>query len=414
MTKEEHLCYTMEAIYTYARHAARWLGTFLTFSLLLINVIDHKADAARVEVNGVVNPVKTDGLLSISCQIWDLNKDDQVTFFRQIKDRTQTLSVNQDILSDVDDNVFLATRTMADGSVVFFLTIMHVALLDAGEYWCKVSTVMEILAIDSVHVDVLYFPDDTSPRCSPNILPVVHEGVRLRLNCTSDAGNPDVKMQWRFSDNLLNSSPVSNNGVLYSELHITASWRRHNNKIFICSISHPAFPDKLQTCHLGPLRVIPNGGNAIPDDEPETGDSIIPATISAPFTMSSATDPSSRDNENTRREQCAEVCSQSSSTFSFQWKIATLIAVATAVVFMVCGCLLFVTLKTVDRPDDAIVMHHHGGEGVAVREQLYTELSNKFDESKVYIALERQARKELPMASRNDSLTSDFREPRKY
>ena len=69
-----------------------------------------------------VNPVKEQGLLTIHCQVRNLDDNHQVTITRRVGDRIQQISVDEDVLGNaVDERVFLAVRQLLDGSTVYFL-----------------------------------------------------------------------------------------------------------------------------------------------------------------------------------------------------------------------------------------------------------------------------------------------------
>ena len=385
-----------------------WTCEFISKLLIIICLIDRDVIAVRVSVMGVINPVKQGGLLSVSCEVRDFNNDDQVTIFRQRKDgRTQVLSVNEDILSSVDDNVFLATRHMADGAVIYFLTITQVSTEDEGEYSCKVSTVLELLAIGKVNVTVYHFPDEASPECHPGNLPRLQVGSILTMNCTSVAGNPVVDMEWSQSDNVISSTPVMiSDGKVFSEIRVRIS-KGHQNSIFICSITNPEFPSLKSTCHVGPVQVISNSDNEnqFPDSvSAEISPSLVSYTLPPHHPTHSLTDVQVVKDVT---EQCRDYCAANNRN-PLQWKIATLIAVASAAVFLICGIFLFVLLKTIDKNNSPPMYN----ETLQQREQLYTELNQKFDD-KVYIALQRQAL-EGGSAPRSDAIPSDLRVVRKY
>ncbi len=380
------------------------IGSFVVV-VFFVNVIS----GAEISIQGVVNPVKEDGLLSIACTVTGLEDNSQFTIFRTLGDnKIELLASNGDILPSTDDNVFLATRHMQDGSVIYFLTIIQVTKADEGEYSCKISTIREgkLIALKSTPITVNHFPDEGSPKCSPNDLPTHKVGDIMILNCTSNPGSPAVDIQWTKSDTDVLYSVLKNtsDGQLLSELRYRVSMRDHNS-VFICTISNPVFPDKTQTCHVGPLIVEPNGDHSSEDGGGDGG-VIIPSADPAIVPQDTKTIISvlNKDTKN----QCAEFCTEYSQT-PFQWKVATLVAVATAVIFLVCGVLLFVMLKTMDKSNNNDL---YATGATLQREQLYTELNQKFDD-KVYIALQRQTLKEPPMRAEGQP-SDQLRIVRKY
>ena len=58
-----------------------------------------------------VNPVQEGGILSVHCQVIGLQDDHGAALFRQVKGgKTERLSLNEDVLSTADDDVFIAWR----------------------------------------------------------------------------------------------------------------------------------------------------------------------------------------------------------------------------------------------------------------------------------------------------------------
>ena len=294
-------------------------------------------------------------MLSIHCQIWNLEKGQKVALQRFMRGETTLISVDETIQSSVDSRFFLAQRRLSTGQMVFFLSIIEVTReKDEGEYTCKVinSDLTPVSgASESVEAKVQFFPSEPSPECFPQQAGKVKSGTRISFNCTSVDGNPPVEITWQKtgSKEILPAAYEGHeNGIVYSRLELVAS-KKYNEAVFICMISSSAFPDiKARTCTIGPLTVIPDPLNPEPDeqglddnDKEQTkpgGKSEYPVSI-----------PGKDENGNNNNvdslspADCSEVCSSLDSP-AFYWIIATVVAAILALLFLIIGIVIAIKL----------------------------------------------------------------------
>ena len=257
--------------------------------LTLINVVIFSelstSSNTRLIVTSPVNPVREGALLSIHCQIWGLERRHQVSLLRKLDNQdsddglVEILSVNEDILSAVDDKVYLAVRHLPDGSAVYFLSIVQLGKLsDEGQYYCKVekpATAVheadEIVAVDSVIIQVLNFPAKiSSPKCvTQSPMMKVTSGDTVLMNCSTEISTPVVTIEWSRAGSSEEAMIGETKQEVRAEHRVTFSVLRvsvrpqDDGAVFICQISSRTFPGRIQTCHLGPFTVLAN-----PDQEP--------------------------------------------------------------------------------------------------------------------------------------------------
>lgn len=285
-----------------------------------------------------VNPVKEQGLLTIHCQVRNLNDDHQVTITRRIGDKIQQMSVNEDVLGNaVDERVFLAVRQLLDGSTVYFLSVMHATKEDEGQYTCKVEKpgfiTDEIIGFDSVDIQIMTFPSKSSPLCNlvSGSLKVL-SGEPVTFNCSSELTNPPVEILWSKSGSKksFKTNQVHTSERTYAEFHFIPSLQ-DDGDMFICTITSDEFPLMIQTCHIGPLSV---GYN--PNGKPHR-------TLPTEDTMQENVPKKHPDNSLVSptwdRSKCQETCSLITSD-NFFWILTFSIAGFLAFLFLVIGILL--------------------------------------------------------------------------
>ena len=312
-----------------------------------------------VEVTTPLRHVREGGMMGIHCQVTNLRVEYMITISRQLtgSDSPETLSYDDNIQPDVDDRVFLAVKRIPNGAVVYFLTIVDVDTSDEGEYFCKVlstvGTVAEIAA-DSVTIPIQHFPTDPNPTCysAKQSLEVV-AGTLVVLNCTSDAGYPPVKLTWGKTGDPTPLSSGSNHqqdtvvqdGVVFRELRFKVS-ANGAGAIFLCSLSSPAFPGQVKTCHVGPFKVLPNPGgdnNQVPSTSTIHQDSSPDEDQRRPTVPSKV--PAATD-------RCKLKCSSMQNTTTQYWIISAVLAVTILLVFLTVTTCLALRLRTMgrDRP----------------------------------------------------------------
>lgn len=249
--------------------------------------------------------VKEGETLSIHCQVWEEGENERgaknvVQLSRRLlgemsksgrpqflAPQRQHLSWNDGLLDGVKENTFLAVKPQPDGSMVYFLTLLGVTREDTGDYRCQLLTPTDDglakVAGDVVTTDILNYPS-ADPTCSSakDMRMTVNAGDRVRLNCSSEIGNPPVNIAWRRTGDLpITPAPVihtaADNRTVNSELTFIAD-SADDGAVFVCQITSVEFPGAKKNCYVGPLTVI--GGDADSTNQADTGSSsATPTTI---------------------------------------------------------------------------------------------------------------------------------------
>ncbi|XP_072048015.1 uncharacterized protein [Amphiura filiformis] len=314
----------------------------------ILTTISSALTEPRVTVTLPMQAIKVGGVLAVHCKIWNLEDYQHVSLSREIKGNTQLISLNNIIVAQDNDRAFLARRTLADGAMVYFLTITNVQRADTGMYYCKVIHTADnnVAASGEVSVQVQYFPSEEYPLCNPDASSeepvIVTAGRSLTLNCTSERGNPPVFIQWSQTGTgvLPKATLVEQGNIIYSELIVTPN-RQDDNTLFLCEITSPAFPDLVSTCHIGPVIVIGDSNN-----EPlTTAQSAIHNRI--PNQSSGDDDVLFKDEDGTTpmesNEKCRRFCKNTS--WEKQWMIITYSVSALALILLIMAVVLSVIYK---------------------------------------------------------------------
>ena len=316
--------------------------TAVILSLILTSL--RTIHAERILASAPVSPVEEGSLLSIHCQVWDLKRQHKVFLLREtVTAGYESLSMGNIVQTSEDDRVFLAERHLGDGSIVYFLTIIDVTRQDEGRYTCKVMSpsLSDVIVEGSVEINVQYFPDEIFPICSPGNAPNVWLGQELTLNCSSETAFPRVNLAWSKSgvDVPHASNQVTRHGYSFSVLKFRPTLS-DNGMIFVCTMSSSAFPETVQTCHVGPIRV--EGGNQIGVFTPR------PEIIKS---SSAPSDDESNWNLETRtiatipdRKTCNDFCPTYTNTFLY-WVLATIATSFLALMLCIIGIVLLVKYR---------------------------------------------------------------------
>ena len=376
--------------------------------LLAVIANSEATSETKVVASAPVQPVKEGAILSVHCQISNLAANNYVTISRQLDGEIspQIITWGETVLGDIGDNVFLAIRQLNDGSIIYFLSIVGVTIRDQGKYICKVmpSTQDFVVARDLTFIKIQYFPRDPNPLCTPKTQGLtVYSGTPITLNCTSQTAFPEVVLTWsRGADRVPESNvrSMKHNGVSYTELRFRASVS-DNEAVFLCQLTSPAFPNKVKSCHVGPITVKPNpNDNFVPSNTDEAGDRFLP-TVRLPPLFYPTNDPTSIDlytDSNIVREvaDCKEVCSSFSSP-KFFWIAATVVACALAFIFFIMGASLLWKYRQAHTQQQTYYATNAKPFPAHPREYIYTELDSKRGipnteniGSCVYMSLERR------------------------
>ena len=236
------------------------------YLVLLANNFDvylqFAAAETTLEVTTPINEVAVGDILAIQCQIWNIQNGDTVAIARTSPDGSEQISSGSRISeSSVEDRGYLSTRTFPDGSSVYFLTLLDVKLEDGGNYVCSVTRIVGLLPSfvthDSIDVQIYLFPDKSQPSCTsnpPNLM--LSEGNTLELACTTYKTVPTVVLKWRslLTYEYLQSPNLSQGDTVVSRLYITTE-KVHHSAIFRCEMTSPGFPDRIQSCEIGPISI---------------------------------------------------------------------------------------------------------------------------------------------------------------
>ena len=309
----------------------------LSSSLVLIlagdfggKVTADDSSVTKISAISLVNPVAEGGILSVLCQVWNLEEGQKVIVTRQMSSHSEILAWNKVILSVNEERVFLAERHKQDGSIIHFLTIMNVAKTDEGRYSCKVMKLIaerpKVVVWSTVRISVLYFPSDIYPTCLPGEPVILHSGSKLSLSCSSEKASPTVSLSWTKSGkDITKMAAFDENGAhIWSAINRTI-YDRNDGDVYVCHLSSSAFYNRAQTCHIGPITVIP--GNTTSVGVTRTPEYDISARDFAPNLTRGPENPS-----------CYDVCPKFTSS--------RLLFMITAVVATILGLVFFVFVIT--------------------------------------------------------------------
>ena len=233
------------------------LCVFLTVAPFL-----HKTVATTVEVTVPVYPVTVGGVLAIQCEIQDIEKNHKMKMFRVINGQIEELTTDLRYISDVlGQRYFVTKRTTPGRKMVYFMTIVDMSTLDAGEYLCRVYAASGRdfiqVAEGSIDVEIYFLPNNIYPQCqsAPAVTNDMDENVQLRATCISAEGAPAVELRW--IDNLNQEVSYQDKNVddtVTSEINLRTSMLL-DGTIFTCEMRSPGFPDIVRTCQVGPITI---------------------------------------------------------------------------------------------------------------------------------------------------------------
>ncbi len=375
------------------------LKIFICLIELLLRIVCGVKATLRVSVTAPVNPVKEGTFFAVHCQVWDLRNDQRVVISREVDGESIALFWGGNA-AEVGQREYLAVRTLGDGSIVYFLSVTDVSQSDRGNYSCKIigtTGSFSELSVTSVFIDIMHFPHDGNPQCemSEGTSTTVLAGTRMTFNCTSQDGVPPINTRWvRMGRNrILNGVQTRDSHRVTNILTITAS-SRDDGIVYLCEISSVAFPTLRKSCHIGPLKVLgyTQDGDADGDDKDDDGTEENTDIGNRTPKVDNVVDKLPKD-VFVKGRDCTEKCSIMKSSAS-RWVIATIVASALALIFIVVGVALLLRYYHLTTYDN-----NYGGGGddsgftqqVCIpREQVYSELERKRGDYRVYMALERK------------------------
>ncbi|XP_072022863.1 uncharacterized protein [Amphiura filiformis] len=361
------------------------------------------ASETRVVTRAPVSPVVEGEILSVHCQVWNLQKGQEVTFIRSPENGEQVriafiVDGEPLIVSNTGGTVFVAVRQMhSDGSVVYFLSILDAAKEDAGEYSCKINSVGNsegVLPSDSVYINIAYFPSEPSPVCEHGELETLSAGDEMTLLCTSENAYPEVSIQWTRSGSSesLISEKISRDGRTGALLKRRVT-EHDSGKIFLCQVTSRSFPSRTESCHVGPITVRPNGNAPAaaadtPNVKPKYGSTKSPSGLDV---LTKHFDNKGQDSANFDKQKCWKTCSESSSVM--YWILATAAASILALTFMILGIVMICKYYRIPENDSI----PHGAQYIPTLhtgEEIYVEVESKRRDKSMYMSLEKPRKPE--------------------
>ena len=335
----------------------------------------------KIIATSLINPVPEGAILSVLCQVWNLEDGQMIVITRQTSTHSEMLAWNKVILAINEERIFLAERQKEDGSMIHFMTLMDVQKADKGKYSCKVMKLVserpKIVAWSSVHISVQYFPSKTYPICFPEEPLVLHAGCNLTFNCSSEMTSPVVAISWTKSGATLsdNVDLLERDSLIYSVLNVTIT-ELDDGSVFVCRISSSAFYNRIQTCSIGPISVISSNLSLGKANTPEQG------TQPVDFDRNLLLSSSGNANQTLSYQNCHELCPKHSTPFLY-FIIVTVIAVILGVIFFVLA-VLFLTkycrMKTPPKPENVPLNRH--------TDEIYADIDGIRAANRVYMTLE--------------------------
>ena len=215
----------------------------------------------QVSISTPLDNVVAGGILVVQCQVWNTPDNFAVYIFRVSNGVADQITNEKEIVRSSERlNMFLAKRSMASGSVTYFITVIDVSANDEGKYTCKVMDLSKLtyVAEDSINVNIYSYPANMYPICTsvPNqpIASRVHD--TLTLKCTSENGVPSVQMKWINikSSRDVSAQSITEDNLLHAEASVSID-ETLQGAVFTCELSSTGFPDWKRTCMIGPIIV---------------------------------------------------------------------------------------------------------------------------------------------------------------
>ena len=348
--------------------------------LLLVSIfhiqIHFVGSETTVEVTTPLSPVIVGGVLAVQCKIWDIQNGDTVVITRTFDGGAEQISSSDNILrSSVQDRVFLAIRTFSDGSVLYFLTMLDIRASDSGEYACSISrmsgAIPSAIDHDSIDIEIFSFPDKSQPSCmgNPQSL-MLMEGSILELTCSSYTRTiPIVNLIWRSLSTYeyLQSTDLSEGDSVVSNLHITIQ-REHHGTIFRCEMTSQGFPDRMQSCEIGPISVMSVADNVNRD---------FALTTAKPKDVISL-----KTSEPT--EDCQNTCKSSSDTV-FYLTVSTATICLLAIVFLITTIIMCCKYNSIST---RVTQRRAPSPPSLASDPVYVSLQRRNTNERVYMTLE--------------------------
>ena len=345
--------------------------------VIIVNILQlylhFVGSETTVEATTPVYPVTVDGILAFQCQVWNIQNGDTVMIARTLAEGSEQISSGLSIIeSPVKDTVYLATRTLTDGSTLYFMTLLDVSLSYSGEYACSVIRIVDtlptVIGHDSINVQIYLFPDKSHPSCTgnpPNV--ILKEDTTLELTCTSHKAVPDVDLKWRSLSayQYLQSSDLSLDDTVVSRLYVRISMEHHGT-IFRCEMTSPGFPDRMQSCEIGPFSVQPSSN-----------------TVNHGLTLTTRTPKEVTVDGANPPSDCQNVCTSSSITI-FYLTVSTGATCVLTFVFFITTILMCCKYYNVSRQRQQYVPTPPS----QVLDPVYVSLQRRNTNERVYMTLE--------------------------
>ena len=311
---------------------ANGIDLVLLLLLAILNMQLHLIEGeTRVEVTTPTNLVTVGGILVVQCQIWEIQDGDIVVIARTYDGGSEQISYGSNILdSSAKERVYLAIRRFPDGTVLYFLTLLNILSMDSGEYACTVSRMSGIrlteIAYDSADVQICSFPDESQPSCvSFPSNTALMEGDMLELTCTTYKTIPIAHLKWRLLSTyeyLESTNSRRKREDIVSTTYVTLNMA-HHDAIFRCEMTSEAFPDRMQSCEIGPISVKSSKSTV------NHGLSLTTARSKEVIRLDAAKPP----------DECLNICTSSSETI-FYLTVSTAATCFLTIVFIITTCIM--------------------------------------------------------------------------
>ncbi len=381
--------------------------TLFILTLIPASFLVYTNATTTIIASAPVHPVQVGGIFSLRCEVIKMKGNQELTIFHTSKDGSnKRLSVNDEVLDDAGDRVYLAVRQMNDGKTVYLLSIMTVSREDEGVYICKLfdMDVLNWVSEDSFSLQVMYVPGDSDPTCGIVESTTVMEGTEIDLDCSSERAFPEISLQWSRTGGRLvpkTTTSVEGNRVFSSFTFVPTM--ADQNVVFLCGIKSVAFPAYDQTCHVGPFKVYRNPN--IPRDN-QNNDHDNKGVIYPPSVDNS--NHNSKDEDRNRLDihsdngesplsdlntKCLNSCIENRYSVLY-WIIATIVACVLATFFFIMGLVLVLKYRRLTiQPKPTYYLAQHPVDDI------YTELECKRGDATVYMSLTKHGQPTTPAVS---------------
>ena len=201
--------------------------------------------------------------IEIGCRVINFNvSTDTLLVYRHTSYEEEKLATNSGTNESTPSNIQFAGFKEGSGPSVFRLDldVLNITRFESGSYTCQTSHRFSNAVIDSQSflIDVQY-PPAGQPECTPARQDVAFiEGEQTQLQCLSEAGNPEVHLQWNSTGGIAIPEAdirfIQNGTQIVSiiSLKVDINFTVAN---FTCLRKSDQFPLSNGFCVLGPFTI---------------------------------------------------------------------------------------------------------------------------------------------------------------